>query len=105
MQIEYIRHPDDFQINWGANQDPQEHGSIPGNMYDLNRIDVRSYHTKVYLTDFPNVPFPGSAFNMETFEMRELFGEGCREYRRRKSTPTAYTPPEMIGGDGKVIWS
>ena len=47
--------PTKAQIQWGGHTDP----SILelGRIYTIERTDVRSSHTKVYLQEFPDVHF------------------------------------------------
>ena len=44
------------QINWGSYEDPRsllEKGQI----YTVEKTEVHSFHTKVFLTDFPDKSF------------------------------------------------
>ena len=50
------------QIQWGGHQDPTGL-LVPGETYTIDRIEVRSYHTKVYLVDYQ-----GKSFNSVWFD-------------------------------------
>jgi hypothetical protein len=50
------------QINWGSNDDPNEVLSI-GAVYTISKVDVHSWHTKIYLEGF------AGKFNSVCFEM------------------------------------
>lgn len=44
------------QINWGGNDDPN--GLLEkGKVYTLDYTEVHSYHTKVFLMEFPSKQF------------------------------------------------
>ncbi|MFH1236753.1 MAG: hypothetical protein V1685_07565 [Parcubacteria group bacterium] len=49
------------QINWGSHDDPKG-CLIPGGQYVIARIEIRSWHTKVFLKEFPGKEFNGLWF-------------------------------------------
>lgn len=51
----------DSQINWGSNDNPNDLLTI-GTLYDVSKIEVHSWHTKIEL-----VGFPGKKFNTVGF--------------------------------------
>lgn len=55
----------DEQVNWGGCADPR--GLLEeGKQYAIQRVDVRSWHTKIYLEEFP-----GKGFNSVCFSISE----------------------------------
>lgn len=54
--------PSRAQINWGSHDDPTGI-LVVGNDYTIDRTDVRSSHTKVFLKEHP-----GKQFNSVWFE-------------------------------------
>ncbi len=50
------------QIGWGGNDDPNKLLKV-GKKYEVLRVEVHSWHTKVILKDFPD-----KKFNDVTFE-------------------------------------
>ena len=59
-QLRYIG-ATDGQVNWGGNADPR--GVLTeGEIYECIRVDVHSWHTKVFLKGFPK------GFNSLNFE-------------------------------------
>lgn len=46
----------DEQIHWGSCGDPRDK-LIAGNEYEIDKVEVHSWHTKVFLKDFPGVGF------------------------------------------------
>ena len=43
-------------INWGGHDDPRGL-LVPGVAYEVEWVEVHSYHTKIHLKDFPNAVF------------------------------------------------
>jgi hypothetical protein len=53
----------DDQVRWGSNADPR--GILQsGKEYSIKRIVVHSQHTKVFLEDFPDMPFNSVHFEI-----------------------------------------
>lgn len=50
------------QIRWGGHDDPNGL-LIPGEVYEVEKVDVHSWHTKYILKGFP-----GQVFNSVCFE-------------------------------------
>lgn len=62
-KAEYTGNASDTQVRWGSNDDPR--GLLePGKVYEVKRVDVHTWHTKVFLTDFP-----GKKFNSVHFKL------------------------------------
>ena len=53
---------DDDQVRWGGNDDPRGILEI-GEVYEVIDVDVHTYHTKIYLKNFPNLAFNSVHFN------------------------------------------
>lgn len=50
------------QASWGSCADPR--GILePGKAYEVERMQVHSWHTKVFLTDFPGQGFNSCCFD------------------------------------------
>lgn len=49
------------QINWGGNDDPRNLLTV-GNIYTVLKREVHSWHTKVYLEEFPDMKFNSVSF-------------------------------------------
>jgi hypothetical protein len=41
----------DEQVSWGASNDDPRKLLIEGNIYQIEKVEVHSYHTKLYLRD------------------------------------------------------
>lgn len=55
-KVIYTGEVSDSQVRWGIHDDPR--GVLtPGKEYIVEKTEVRSYHTKVYLKDFPGWKF------------------------------------------------
>jgi hypothetical protein len=52
----------DTQVRWGDCDDPRKHLELH-KTYAVHRTKVHSWHTKVFLVDFPSLGFPGAAFH------------------------------------------
>ena len=52
---------DDYQVRWGSNDDPRDVLTV-GEMYDVEKADVHSWHTKLHLVGFDGI------FNSASFE-------------------------------------
>ena len=52
------------QISWGGNDDPNKVLTV-GEKYDIESVDVHSWHTKITLVGFEGV------FNSSSFEVAE----------------------------------
>ena len=69
-KIRFIR-CDKHQQQWGNHDDPNDY-LTPGKIYTINKTDVRSSHTKVFLEEFPNLKFNSVCFeNAPTLGRRE----------------------------------
>jgi len=53
----------DEQVRWGSNDDPRGI-LVEGNTYTVARVEVHSWHTKVWLEEYP-----GLKFNIVHFEL------------------------------------
>jgi hypothetical protein len=51
-------------VNWGGNDDPKGL-LVEGQYYEVEKVDVHSWHTKVILKDFPNKRFNSVSFEEE----------------------------------------
>lgn len=49
------------QIKWGSNDDPNGLLEVGGE-YEIERVDVHTWHTKIYLVDFPDKGFNSVCF-------------------------------------------
>jgi len=54
----------DAQVNWGANSDPRG-VLIEGDCYHVEKVEVHSWHTKLYLRGIPG------KFNSVSFEKND----------------------------------
>jgi len=52
----------DFENDWG-NCDPIKDNLIVGEVYEVEKVEVHSWHTKIFLSEFP-----GKCFNSVHFE-------------------------------------
>lgn len=52
------------QINWGSHEDPRNLLEL-NKEYEVEKIDVRSSHTKIYLKEFPGKSFNSVWFDYE----------------------------------------
>ena len=59
-KIKYIGATED-QILWGNNDDPREILEI-NKTYTVDKVEVHSWHTKVYLKEFPGLKFNDVSF-------------------------------------------
>ena len=55
--VRFKSHPnDDFLVKWGSNDDPK--GILKsGAIYKVLNTEIHTWHTKVYVTKFPNLKF------------------------------------------------
>lgn len=52
----------DEQVNWGSNDDPR--GLLEkGATYTVYRTEIHSWHTKVFLVEFPDKKFNSAHFD------------------------------------------
>lgn len=51
------------QVNWCGHDDPRKY-LIKGKEYTISKIEVHSWHTRVYLKEYP-----GKHFNLLSFEV------------------------------------
>lgn len=49
------------QVRWGGNDDPDEH-LVRGQTYTIERTEIHSQHTKVFLEGFPGLKFNSVSF-------------------------------------------
>lgn len=60
--LRYRGDASDEQVNWGSNDDPR--GLLePSHVYEVEKIEPNSWHTKIYLKSFP-----GKKFNSVHFD-------------------------------------
>ena len=52
-------------ISWGVSADNAKH-LILGNVYTVSKTEMHSYHTKVFLEEFPGIPFNSVWFDEVT---------------------------------------
>mgnify|MGYP001565892365 FL=1 len=52
------------QINWGNHDDPRG-VLVPGEKYTLLRQDIHSWHTKIFLAEFPGMSFNSVWFDTD----------------------------------------
>ncbi len=58
------KEPTQHQIKWGGNTDPKGLLEV-GKKYEVEGIEVHSWHTKVFLTDFPGKQFNSIWFDRD----------------------------------------
>lgn len=63
MKVKYIGATDE-QVKWGGNDDPRGL-LIEGDIYEVAKEEVHSWHTKLYLTEFPSKKFNSVSFIQE----------------------------------------
>lgn len=51
------------QIKWGNNEDPRLHLEL-NKEYVVSKVEVHTWHTKVYLEGFDNLPFNSVHFRL-----------------------------------------
>jgi hypothetical protein len=65
MKVKYIDKSSDehrqMTVKWGSNDDPGEFLEVDG-IYEVDNVEVHSYHTKLYLKEFPNKKFNSAHF-------------------------------------------
>lgn len=66
MKAKYIGCSKD-QVRWGSNDDPNGILEI-GETYEISNIDIRSMHTKITLTDFPDMVFNSVCFEVSNYD-------------------------------------
>ena len=77
--VTLLEHSSEEQVKWGSNYSTDCHLDV-GKEYKLQELDVRSFHTKVILEDFP-----GLYFNSATFRINDLdWAYGLAKYKIRK---------------------
>ena len=52
---------DEKIMNWGGNDNPADYLKI-GNVYTVLKTEIHSWHTKVYLKEFPDLKFGSAHF-------------------------------------------
>jgi hypothetical protein len=62
--VRYTGHPEPLQVQWGGNSNPQDALLVPGEVYELDRVEVHSWHTKLFLVGIDC----GRGFNSVNFE-------------------------------------
>lgn len=62
MRVKYIGTTDD-QVRWGGNDDPRGI-LVEGNEYEVLKEEVHTWHTKIYLQDFPALKFNSVCFDV-----------------------------------------
>ena len=55
-RVMFVREDADA-TRWGSNDDPVKCGLEIGKVYTVAKVDVRSWHTKLHLVEFPNKYF------------------------------------------------
>lgn len=91
MKAKYIGASID-QIRWGSNDDPRDLLEI-GKEYDVVGLEVHTMHTKVILTEFPDLRFNSVCFDLDSFEMAKAFNAYEDNLRRvEKNYPFVYYP-------------
>lgn len=75
MKVKFIeKNVGEAQIRWGGHNDPRGILEV-GKEYELAYADVRSSHTRIFLTDFPMCRFNSVWFSWsEKNEIWELTG-------------------------------
>ena len=51
------------QVRWGSNDDPSDLLTI-GKIYEVQKVEPHSWHTKYYLKEFPNKKFNSVSFEI-----------------------------------------
>ena len=60
MKVKYIG-ASNVQVKWGGNDDPR--GILnEGQLYEVAKREVHSWHTKLILVDFPDLKFNSASF-------------------------------------------
>ena len=60
-KVTYIANPSNEQIRWGSHDDPTNLLEI-GKRYTIDRTEIHSWHTKVFLQEFPDIKFNSVSF-------------------------------------------
>ena len=55
------------QVRWGGNDDPKDLLE-EGQIYALDHCEIHSYHSKIYLKDFPGKKFNSVCFSRYSSE-------------------------------------
>jgi hypothetical protein len=63
MRVRYKEDPFDEQVKWGYNSDPRGVLTV-GEVYEVERVEVHSWHTKIFLVGVDC----GRGFNKVSFE-------------------------------------
>jgi hypothetical protein len=72
MKTKYTKATDE-QVKWGSNDDPR--GLLePGKEYEIEGIEMHSWHSKIHLKEFP-----GKKFNSSSFEIPDSVYDEVRE--------------------------
>jgi hypothetical protein len=52
-----------MQVDWGHNDDPEKYLNV-GDTYEIEKIEVHTWHTKVYLKNYPDKKFNSASFKL-----------------------------------------
>lgn len=55
-KVKYTGDVSQTQINWGSHTDPRKI-LVPDKIYTIDRTEIHSYHTKVFLEECPGYSF------------------------------------------------
>lgn len=59
--VKLIEHNDDSQMRWGGNDDTRKYLKI-GKIYKVKKKEIHSWHTRIYLEEFPDKYFNSVCF-------------------------------------------
>jgi hypothetical protein len=62
MKVRFIGSTES-QVKWGSNDDPNEFLTI-GEVYEVEKVEPHSWHTKYRLKEFPNKKFNSVSFEV-----------------------------------------
>jgi hypothetical protein len=63
MKVKLI-HSDIHVANYGGNKIPESSGLIIGDIYEVENVEVHSWHTKYFLKGFSKMPFNSVHFEI-----------------------------------------
>jgi len=55
-QGEKVKFIETYPFTWGVDKENANYLKL-GNIYTVDRTEIHSFHTKVYLLEVPNIPF------------------------------------------------
>lgn len=74
MKIKYIDPGSITVLKWNGTDNPKDY-LILGKEYEIDHLDIRSTHTKVYLKDFPKQKFNSVHFYIDNEYFQKCINE------------------------------